>query len=169
MSETKTPVDFSVEETKELAARIGFAWRDIRRGTTNNVVRELIFEGPDFSIEPGQYDTLEMIVLHESIRMGDLADALRVDPSTATRAVQRLIKDGYAERVSHDGDGRVVFVGPTETGRHVYTRVIERRRVVLMAIMGKFEPEERVLLAEMLQKFSVTLDETVTELANSQK
>lgn len=165
MSGEKTPIDFSVDKNRELAGRIGFAWRDIRRGTSNTAVRELIFEGDGYAIEPGQYDTLEMIVLHGTVRMGDLAEALRVDPSTATRAVQRLIKDGYVERTEHGDDGRVVHVKATDNGHDIYTRVVDGRRRVLMSIMEKFTPEECEALADMLQRFNVALDQSVEELS----
>ena len=56
----KKPIDPSVESDRDLATRIAFAWRELRRGAANNAVREIIFEGDDYSIEPGQFDTLEL-------------------------------------------------------------------------------------------------------------
>jgi DNA-binding MarR family transcriptional regulator len=97
--------------------------------------------------------------------MGNLADALRVDPSTATRAIQRLIKDGLAEKVSHDGDGRVVFVAPSERGRMIHTRVTDQRRNLVFAIVEQFEPEEREVIAGSLERFSRALDIAVADLS----
>ena len=165
MRDVKKPIDPSIESERELAARIALAWREVRRGAANNAMRELIFEGEDYSIEPGQFDTLEQLVLHGSISMGDLADALRVDPSTATRAIQRLIKDGLAEKVSHDGDGRVVFVAPSERGRMIHTRVTDQRRNLVFAIVEQFEPEEREVIAAALERFSTALDVAVADLS----
>jgi DNA-binding MarR family transcriptional regulator len=165
MREVKKPIDPSVESDRDLATRIAFAWRELRRGAANNAVREIIFEGDDYSIEPGQFDTLEQLVLHGSISMGNLADALRVDPSTATRAIQRLIKDGLAEKVSHDGDGRVVFVAPSERGRMIHTRVTDQRRNLVFAIVEQFEPEEREVIAASLERFSRALDVAVADLS----
>jgi DNA-binding MarR family transcriptional regulator len=169
MRDVKKPIDPGVESDRDLATRIAFAWRELRRGAANNAVREIIFEGDDYSIEPGQFDTLEQLVLHGSISMGDLADALRVDPSTATRAIQRLIKDGLAEKVSHDGDGRVVFVAPSERGRMIHTRVVDQRRTLVFAIVEQFEPEERELIAASLERFGKALDVAVADLSRQNR
>ena len=45
-------------------------------------------------------DTLDLLVQQPAWRMSELAEALRVDPSTATRAVQRLVRAGLADRRS---------------------------------------------------------------------
>src|SRR3954451_25371811 len=71
-------------------ARIGAAWRELRRASTQ-ALRPLLFgTGPD-ALELGQVGTLDLLALHGPVRMRDLAEALRVDASTATRAVARLV------------------------------------------------------------------------------
>ena len=164
-----TPIDLQVEANRELVGRIGRTWRELRRGYANNAIREILFESDGYSIEPGQFDTLEQLVLHESIRMGDLADMLRIDPSTATRAVQRLIKDGLAERVSHGGDGRIVFVGPTERGREVYHHVVEQRRVLLTAVLGELGEDRIGEIASALEDFSQAVDTAVARLLRAKR
>lgn len=166
---TGTPIDLSVDANRQIAGRLGRAWRDIRRGYANNAMRELIFESDEHSIEPGQLDTLEQLVLHESIRMGDLADALRIDPSTATRAVQRLMKDRLAEKVLHEGDGRVVFVGPTERGRELYRWVMERRRNVVLSVMAEINEERRGEVANALEEFGAALDTAISRLLREKR
>lgn len=166
-SGTGNPVDFNVDANRQIAGRLGWAWKEIRRGYANNAMRELIFEGDEFSIEPGQLDTLEQLVLHESIRMGDLADALRIDPSTATRAVQRLIKDGLAQKMTHAGDGRVVFVGPTARGQELYRWVMERRRNVILAVMEEIPEDRRVGIVNALEEFNSALDKAVARLLSN--
>lgn len=168
MAAPKTSVDMSVETNREIAGRLGVAWREIRRGAANNALRQLIFESEEFAIEPGQMDTLEKLVVHESMRMGELADAMKVDPSTATRAVQKLIKDGLAERVAHDGDARVVVVGPTERGRAVFLQVVERRRRLVLLVLEQFAEDEREKVAEILERFSAAVDSAVNELSQQQ-
>lgn len=166
---TQASVDLTVDANRQLTARLAHAWRDLRRGYANNALRELIFEGDGYSIEPGQLDTLEQLVYHESIRMGDLADVLRIDPSTATRAVQRLIKDGLAEKVSHAGDGRVVFVGPTEHGREVYLKVVERRRLVVTGVMNEISEERRGIVADALDEFNAAVETAVARILREKR
>ena len=163
--DTKTDIDFGVDLNRETAMRIGKVWREIRRGVANTKLRGLIFENDEYAIDPGQFDTLERIVMHGTIRMGDLADSMNIDPSTATRAVQRLIKDGLARRVTHDGDGRVVVVEPTDLGRKVFASVVERRKLMVITVMEQFSAEERLVLADMLERFNDALGKAVSDLS----
>jgi DNA-binding MarR family transcriptional regulator len=106
-------------------------------------------------------DALELLVAVDSCRMGDLAEYLRIDPSTATRAVQRLIKDNLAERVQHPGDGRVVTIAATERGRRIHGEVNDRRRAILFAVMNDFEPDERFALADLMERFTLSVDAAI--------
>ena len=161
MKTIKTPTDLTNDLELELAGRIGRAWREIRRGSTAGQARDAIFGVGGSAIEPGQMDALELLVAVETCRMGDLAEYLRIDPSTATRAVQRLIKDDLAERVQHAGDGRVVAIAATERGRRIHGEVNDRRRAILFAVMNDFDPEERVALADLMERFTLSVDAAI--------
>jgi DNA-binding MarR family transcriptional regulator len=152
------------EENLEMAGRIGRAWRELRRGAAASALKETIYgpcETHDVAVEPGQMDALDLLVTVESCRMSDLAEYLRIDPSTATRAVQRLIKDNLATKLHHDGDGRVVEIAATDRGRLVHTIVAERRRAVILGIMERFSDDERTQLADFLERFVVATDSVV--------
>lgn len=161
MTNTRTQADFANDLDREIAGRIGRAWREIRRGATASQVRDAIFGIGGSAIEPGQMDALELLVTVESCRMGDLAEYLRIDPSTATRAVQRMIKDNLAERVQHSGDGRIVAIAATERGRRIHGEVNERRRAILFAVMNDFEPAERYVLADLMERFTLSVDAAI--------
>jgi DNA-binding MarR family transcriptional regulator len=161
MTNTQTPADQANDLDLEIAGRIGRAWREIRRGSTASDARDAIFGVGGSAIEPGQMDALELLVAVDSCRMGDLAEYLRIDPSTATRAVQRLIKDDLAERVQHPGDGRVVTIAATERGRRIHGEVNDRRRAILFAVMNDFSPEERFALADLMERFTLSVDAAI--------
>jgi DNA-binding MarR family transcriptional regulator len=161
MTNAKTPADLTNDLDLEVAGRIGRAWREIRRGATAGQARDAIFGVGGSAIEPGQMDALELLVVVDSCRMGDLAEYLRIDPSTATRAVQRMIKDNLAERVQHSGDGRIVAIAATERGRRIYGEVNDRRRAILFAVMNDFEPEERYILADLMERFTLSVDAAI--------
>ena len=161
MKNVRTQADLTNDLDLEVARRIGRAWREIRRGATASHARDAIFGIGGSAIEPGQMDALELLVTVESCRMGDLAEYLRIDPSTATRAVQRLIKDNLAERVQHSGDGRVVAITITERGRRIHGEVNDRRRAILFAVMNDFEPDERFVLADLMERFTLSVDAAV--------
>lgn len=160
MSNVSTPPgsDVGTNGESDLVARLGRAWRQIRRGAATSAVRDRIYGVGTQSIEPGQMDALDFLIATNSCRMGELAIALGVDPSTATRAVQRLVKSGLVEHVSHDGDARVVHVGITTKGRNVHAEVAERRREVLASVLSEFSPDERPRLADFMERFARAID-----------
>ena len=161
MADIQTQKKLTNDLDLEVAGRVGRAWREIRRGATAGDVRDVIYGVGGSAIEPGQMDALDLLVTVESCRMGDLADHLRIDPSTATRAVQRLIKDNLVERVEHGGDGRIVAIAATERGRRIHSEVQARRRDFILTVLEEFPEDERFLLAEFLERFTHAVDATV--------
>lgn len=157
-------VDLSDPAELEVAQRVGAAWKELRRGAAMSAVKDWFYGTGDDALEVGQVDTLDLLAAEPSWRMTDLADALRVDPSTATRAVQRLVRAGLAERRPSDDDGRVVMVSATGAGRARHEAVAQRRRKALEAMLGEFEEPERRELADLLERFVVALDHLAEEI-----
>jgi DNA-binding MarR family transcriptional regulator len=149
---------------EEVRRRVGRAWRELRRGAAMSALKDHLFGTGDDALEPGQMDTLDLLVQREAWRMTDLAEALRVDPSTATRAVQRLERSGLAERRPCDDDGRVVRVSITPAGEARHALVAERRSAVLDQVLAPFSPAERAELADLLDRFVAELDRVVPTL-----
>ena len=67
-------------EEREVALRIATAWKELRRGAAMVAVRDYFYVAEEDSIEPGQMDTLDLLVQQPAWRMSELAEALRVDP-----------------------------------------------------------------------------------------
>ena len=141
--------------------RIGAAWRELRRGASMQAFRPIVYGEGDEAVYLGQVDALDMLVFHGSVRMGDLAEALRVDASTATRAVNRLVDADLASRERSDGDGRVMVVVLTEHGKEVHRAMMVRRRDALEGILADLNPKERQQLATLLERFIDGLDSYV--------
>lgn len=163
----RTPVDLRDPIEADLAFRISLAWRELRRGAATAALRDHFFGSGPGALEAGQMDTLDVLVTRDHWRMAELADALRVDPSTATRAVQRLVNDGLAVRSHPDGDKRVVLVQPTPEGWRRHRSVARRRITVLSRLLSAFDADERRQLADLLGRFVDELDELVAELAGA--
>lgn len=153
----------ATEVSDDLLLRIGRAWRDMRRGAASATIKDVVLGSGQDALEAGQWDTLDMLSRRESWRMGDLAEALLVEPSTATRAVQRLVHLGLAERVTHSGDGRQVHVAITSLGRSRHAVIAARSRTLLECMVQGFSDDERHQLAELLERFSRAVDAAATE------
>lgn len=157
----QTGVDFRNPVDVEHAVRIGSAWLELRRGGAATALRDYMYGRG--TLEQGQIDALEYLVRRDR-KMSGLAGKLRIDPSSATRAVQRLVKDGLAERFPSPEDGRVVMVRITSEGRRAHREVAARRALVMERILSAFGPDDRAALADLLDRFVVALDDVVESL-----
>lgn len=148
--------------------RIALAWRELRRGATGAVLRSHLL-GPDGPpLEQAQLDALEILASERGgFRMSEFADALRVDPSTATRAVSRLERHGLAERIAVEDDRRIVTARVTPQGRRMVERVGRLRAIGMQRLLEPFEPDEREQFAEYLERFVDSIDELVEELGRA--
>jgi DNA-binding MarR family transcriptional regulator len=161
-----TPADEAYRrEMYDLAVRIGTSWVELRRRASMIAVRDFLFGMGDDALEQGQMDTLDLLAHSPSLRMSELAEALRVDPSTATRAAQRLVGAGLAQRRAGDGDGRVVMIEITAAGRARHTDVSLRREELMTHMLRAFSRDERPVLAEMLERFIGAVDDFVSTRA----
>ena len=163
-SPDRARVDFHDPIQRENALRVGRAWREVRRGASMGRLIEHFFGVGEDALEIGQMDTLDLLVQQPEWRMGDLAEALRVDPSTATRAVQRLEKFGLAQRCTGTADKRVVMVSASASGRARHAEAAERREELLQHIMSAYDPIEFEQLASLMERFVQSLDSFVDGL-----
>ena len=147
------------------ARRIALAWRELRRGATGAVLRAHLL-GPDGPpLVQAQLDALEILAAEPNgWRMSEFADALRVDPSTATRAITRLERHGLAERIAVEADKRIVTARVTTAGRRMIEQVGRLRNLGMQRLLEPFDGAEREQFAEYLERFVSSIDDLVTEL-----
>lgn len=147
---------------REHLRRVGLAWVELRRGASTAALRDYLV-GDGGPLEQGQMDALDLLARRDRTMSG-LAERLRIDPSTATRAVQRLVKAGLAERYPSPDDGRLVMVRITDVGRRRHADVAARRTQAMRRILAEFDDDERALLADLLDRFVAALDRTVATI-----
>ncbi len=83
-----------------------------------------------------QYRTLVVLGFGGPRRLADLADALNVSPSTATRMCDRLVRKNLVSRTRDELDRREVKLAITPLGRKVVSDVIDRRRAEVRDLLG---------------------------------
>jgi DNA-binding MarR family transcriptional regulator len=141
--------------------RIIFAWREMRRGVAMAAYRDLLFEGLDL----GALDALDLLIARDRIRMIDFASALRIEKSTATRALDRLESAGLAEResVAAKNARRSVIVHITGRGRALHAKLLRRRVQLLKQMTRAFSPDEILVLGELLERLVGGIDYAVAQ------
>jgi MarR family transcriptional regulator, 2-MHQ and catechol-resistance regulon repressor len=99
---------------------------------------------------------LETLVLDGPLTVNEVAAALGLDKSTASRAVASLVQKGFGARRGHPEDGRAVAVSATAAGARLNARIREAGRAAHREILAEFPPEVRRAAAALLQRLATT-------------
>jgi DNA-binding MarR family transcriptional regulator len=91
-------------------------------------------------------------------RLGALATAFGLDPSTITRQVQSLEHAGLAERSTDARDRRVSMLSLTETGLQAVQATRQHRRSRLKAMLADWSEGDLETFANLLEQFNGSLD-----------
>jgi DNA-binding MarR family transcriptional regulator len=100
----------------------------------------------------GQEQVVQALAAAGTMTMGDLAALLRVRPPTASKTVTRLAALGIVERRAESGDGRVVRVQLTETGRAKAEAIERIQEEVEAELLDHLDKTDRRRLRKLLRK-----------------
>ncbi|MFZ2174110.1 MAG: MarR family transcriptional regulator, partial [Rhodococcus sp. (in: high G+C Gram-positive bacteria)] len=95
------------------------------------------------------------------LNLGAVAEALRVNPSNASRAVDRLIKAGLLDRRDAPEDRRNLNLTLTDAGQELVNRVSTHRREAISGVLERMTPEDRDSLASALRRFAAAAGEPI--------
>lgn len=108
----------------------------------------------DIGVTLPQYRALVVVASRPGVAVRDLAGALDVHPTTATRMCDRLVAKRLLRRVQAAGDRREVELHVTAGGRRLLARVVDRRTRDLTMIVDRLGPEAAAEGARALQAFA---------------
>jgi DNA-binding MarR family transcriptional regulator len=106
-----------------------------------------------------QYRTLVVLASRGPQNLAGLAEAVGVTPATATRMCDRLVRKRLISRRIERGNRRNVRVALTATGRELVNTVTEARRHEIERIVSAIPTDERNVLVQALQHFSLAAGE----------
>jgi DNA-binding MarR family transcriptional regulator len=119
--------------------------------------------GAPAALTPTKVRALDVLAAG-SVRVGELADRVGVEETTATRLVDRLVASGWVERRQHPGDRRVTALGLTADGVELVRQVAARRQRFFCDVLTALEPDERVELVRLTAKAADALRTRSEEL-----
>lgn len=88
------------------------------------------------------------------IRAGALAEAISSDPSTISRQVAGLVKDGLLERRADPVDGRAALLVLTDRAREVLARQDELRLDHYAEMLAGWTEDDLARFADLLHRFA---------------
>ena len=101
-------------------------------------------------LTPTQLSALATVARDGPLRLGDLAAAERIAPSTLTRLVSALEERGYLARGPVPGDARASLVSVTEAGTLVLRRIKQETTALLTDSLLSMPAEQLAALAAAL-------------------
>ena len=101
-------------------------------------------------LTPSQLSTLSCVGKTGPVRLGDLAAAERIAPSTLTRVVNVLEDRGYLVRTPAREDARAYLVTLTDSGNAALARIRDEATSMLTDILTTLTPEQLAALEAAL-------------------
>lgn len=111
-------------------------------------------------IHPGQVPLCAYLYLHSGCRQKEIADALRIKPSTVSVSIDRMEKNGLVVKKTDARHPRITRIYMTEKLKECYRtleELLEEREKVLMK---DFTEKEKELLWEYLNRMISNLEQT---------
>jgi DNA-binding MarR family transcriptional regulator len=121
------------------------------------VVRSLAIVEDDVTLV--QYRALVVLASRGKQGGSELADALGVQPSTATRLCDRLVAKGFMRRETSRQSGREITLTVTPAGRTLVRAVTARRRREVNRIVERLPADDRIRLRAALDTFAAAAGE----------
>jgi DNA-binding MarR family transcriptional regulator len=151
-------------ELRALADELSRCWHDLGRVLTSRRLLAALLAGSAAKLTPTQLRALGALADAASVRIGELAEHVGIDETTATRLVDRLEHMGLVERRDAIGDRRATLVVLTRSGKTVSAEIAAQRQRFFADVLSTLEPEERAELVRLTAKAAEALRTRSEEL-----
>jgi MarR family 2-MHQ and catechol resistance regulon transcriptional repressor len=115
-----------------------------------------------YDVSVTQCYALRELVRKGPIPLTQLADALYLDGSTASRVVDTLERKGYATRSQDPGDKRAIRLEATASGRGIYAQIEEDLLNEQRALLEDIDPEIRQATTRLIARLAREAAERVS-------
>ncbi len=147
----------ATREQRRLADQLSQRWRELGRTLASRRLQASLHPGLPSQLTPSKLRALDVLAEQEWLRIGELAERVALDETTATRLVDRLEAMGVAERRSEEGDRRATLVGLTAAGAEIVAEVAARRQRFFCEVLAALEPSEQAELVRLTGKAAAAL------------
>lgn len=107
-----------------------------------------------------QFRALVLLARRGPMTAGGLAEDLDLIPSTGTRLCDKLVANGWVDRVTRPDNRKEVQLSLTPPGRELVDEVLSRRAAELDQVLRRLGPESRTALAALLPELLEAADAT---------
>ncbi len=154
----------SRRELKLFAAELATCWRELGTILASRRLHASLHPELGSKLTPSKVRALALIGESGGLRIGELADRVGVDDTTATRMVDRLEELGLVGRRHAAEDRRATVVTLTPDGAEITAGVARQRLLFFCDVLEALEPEERAHLVQLTAKAALVLRTRTEEL-----
>jgi DNA-binding MarR family transcriptional regulator len=109
-------------------------------------------EFKEFDLTKGQYLYLVRICENPGIIQEKLAEMIKVDRTTASRAIRKLEINGFIEKTDDEHNKKIKKLFPTEKGENVYPYIKRENDYSNLVALEGFSESEVETLSHLLQR-----------------
>lgn len=114
----------------------------------------------DFGLVRAEYVLLACLSHFEELTAQDIANISRHPRNTISRAVHRMLDEGYIARASDPADGRQAILRITAAGRALHDQIAPYLTAQQDKVFAALTAEERHTLSEILKKAALSVAST---------
>jgi DNA-binding MarR family transcriptional regulator len=100
------------------------------------------------------------------VRSNALAEAVYSDPSTISRQVAALVRDGLIERRADPDDGRASLLAVTDKGRQLVETRHRQKSCSIARMIAHWPADDREQFAELLERFVADHERNIPNFIN---
>jgi DNA-binding MarR family transcriptional regulator len=108
-------------------------------------------------VDPAQGGLLYTLKCRGAMRLGDIAEAMRLDASTVSRHVQQLSDKGFLQREPDPEDARARIIDISPEGRAALKSSFDQRRAFVAEALGDWSDRDRDQLRTLLSRLTTAL------------
>lgn len=109
-------------------------------------------EFKEYDLTKGQYLYLVRICENPGIIQEKLAERIKVDRTTASRAIKKLEKNGFIERREDKYNKKIKKIFPTMKGENVYPKIKRENDHSNSIALAGFSEREVEIISHLLQR-----------------
>lgn len=119
-------------------------------------------------LQRGQFIFLTRICEQPGINLIELSYILKVDKTTTTKAIQKLLEENYVQRTRDTADRRMWHLYPTDKAITLYPYIIQEENKHIDVCFAGFSPEEQIMAYSLLRRMGENIEQSWRTLKGSQ-
>jgi len=150
------PADLAQRGDRDDVAELATTFSNLMRTYTR--ARQTLLARARHNVEWSSQLLMSWVVNEGPMRASALAEMAESDPSTVSRQVAHLVKDGYLERRADPADGRASLLVASERGRELHREHLQVRNEHFRRMLDEWDQRDIRRLSGLLHRFTVDFE-----------